>query len=785
MTSSYLVRRARARRRKQPDRTSGILLIISALGSSILVTFAALAIGGACYYNSVVSGIEPPEQLIVGRDGGARIYDRNGTLLYQYFDERYGMGDRIDLEHVSPWIRHATIAAEDASFYSNSGINVRGIARAAVENLKPGAGLFDGSGGSSITQQLVKNLYFSPEERAQRSVVRKAREAAIAVHLTREYEKDQILEWYLQEISYGGVLIGIEAASQGYFGVAASDLTIAQAAFLAGLPQSPYEYNPFEHFEAATARQHDVLDLMVKQGHLSAELAAWAKLDVIVLRPAERPFLAPHFVQFVGDEISRQLGDDALYRAGLEIHTTLDLGLQTSANLYLEQHLQTYEKTSGGRNGSVVIMHPPSGQILAMVGSRDYFRDDVDGRVNNALGLNSPGSTLKPFTYLTAFQQGWGPDWPVIDTAIAYKEVTGETFTPRNPDGRMRGVMPVKTALGNSFNIPAFKTILWVGVENVVGTAKAMGLTTLDGDLGPALTLGGSDVKLLDMVYAYGTLANSGAMAGQATMAELPPGNRELDPVSVLRVTNRSGAVVWDNTQPQFRTAVEPEYAYMISDILSTDENRQITYGRGSNLNIPGRRVAVKTETSEPFAGNKLIGDTWTIGYTPDIVVGVWVGNSDNTPMVNIFSTTIAGRTWHDVMVAALDGTPVREFLRPAGVVEATLCVPSGRAVTPGEYCRTAKGMFAAAAIDRIGETWWGGQQLISTSAVKAGAIPSGVDGWKRTLAQEYLRYFARPVPAAAPTPQPGTPPGTTPTLPDAVPTTPEPAPTIPSATTQ
>ena len=350
MTASYLIRRARARRRKQPDR-SGVFLIMAALGSTFLFTFAAFAIGGAWYYQSVVTSIEPPEQLIVGRDGGARIYDRHGTLLYTYLDERYGVGNRVEIDQVSPWIRHATIAAEDASFYSNSGINVRGIARAAVENLKPGDGLFDGSGGSSITQQLVKQVYFSAEERAQRSITRKAREAAIAVHLTREYEKDQILEWYLQEISYGGVLIGIEAASQGYFGVAASDLTIAEAAFLAGLPQSPYEYNPFEHFDAATARQHDVLDLMVKQGHLSAELAAWAKLDVIVLRPAERPFLAPHFVQFVGDEITRQLGDEALYRAGLEVHTTLDLGLQTRANLYLEQHLQTYEKTSGGHNG--------------------------------------------------------------------------------------------------------------------------------------------------------------------------------------------------------------------------------------------------------------------------------------------------------------------------------------------------------------------------------------------------------------------------------------------------
>ena len=752
------------------------------------MTFAALAIGGGCYYNAVVSGIEPPEQLIAGRDGGARIYDRNGTLLYQYFDERYGMGARIDLEQVSPWVRHATIAAEDASFYSNSGINVRGIARAAVENLKPGDGLFDGSGGSSITQQLVKQLYFSPEERAQRSIPRKAREAAIALHLTRKYEKNQILEWYLQEISYGGVLIGIEAASQGYFGVPASDLTLAQAAFLAGLPQSPSEYNPFEHFDAATVRQHDVLDLMVKHGQVSAELAAWAKFELISLRPSERPFLAPHFVQFVGDEITRQLGDDALYRAGLEIHTTLDLGLQTQANLYLEQHLRTYEKNSGGHNGAVVIMHAPSGQILAMVGSRDYFRDDVNGRVNNALGLNSPGSTLKPFTYLTAFQQGWGPDWPVIDTAITYKEVSGETFTPRNPDGRTRGVMPVKTALGNSFNIPAFKTILWAGVDNVVATAKSMGITTLDGDLGPALTLGGSDVKLLDMVYAYGTLANSGSMVGQATSIPRHAGNRELDPVSVLRVTNRSGAVRWENTQPTFKTAVQPEYAFMISDILSKDENRTITYGRGSNLNVPGHLVAVKTGTSEPFTNKKLIGDTWAIGYTPDIVVGVWVGNSDNTPMVNIFSTTIAGRTWHDVMVAALEGRPAREFLRPAGIVEATLCVPSGRPKRPEEHCNAVTGMFAAAAIHHEEEDWWGGQQLISasTSSTKPGIIPLGVEGWKRKLAEEYLRYGPRrtaPQPTTTPSAEPSMPEAST-TLPSAAPTiAPSPAPTAPSAT--
>lgn len=710
----------------------------------LIATMAAgtgLIAAGFSYYFDVTGAVTSPEEAIAARGGGARIYDRNGVLLYEFLDEQYGIQRRLDLDEVSPLVRTATIASEDASFYSNPGLNVRGLTRAALENLRPGDDFFEGTGGSSITQQLVKQLYFTPEERRERSVARKIKEAALAVRLTRDYSKDQILEWYLNEIPYGGVLIGIGAASEGYFNKPASDVTLAQAAFLAGLPQSPGEYDPFTNFDRAKTRQHEVLDLMAKHKFITQEEANWAKLEVIELTPAPRPFLAPHFVNYVGDYIKATLGEAALYHGGLEVWTTLDLELQTQANEILERHLQTYEQSTQGHNGSVVIIEPPTGQILAMVGSRDYFREDIDGTVNNALALNSPGSTLKPFTYATALMKGWSPEWPIVDTTIDYRVEGQEPFSPRNPDGRNRGVVPMKVALGNSFNITAFKTILWTGVDEMLAVSKRMGITTLDRDLGPATTLGGVDVKLIDMVYGYSTFANSGVMVGVPAWEPKPEGNRQLDPVPVVAIRNKQGEVIVNNADPEYRYAIGPEYAYMITDILSADANRQITYGRGSNLNIPGWRVAVKTGTSEPYERSGLIGDTWTIGYTPNIAVGVWVGNSDNTPMVNIFSTTIAGQTWHDTMVTALDGRPKQDWERPEGLVEATVCVPSGRIPARGESCPTVRGTFARDALERANKPeFWGGETV--SSRAEARSIPGDVSGWKRYLAEEYLRMY-------------------------------------------
>ncbi|MBF6599968.1 MAG: penicillin-binding protein [Dehalococcoidia bacterium] len=760
MTHAHRYRRLRRGRRGAPAVSSKplfvalivpLLLVMVAVGSG-------LTVGAVSYYRDVTTGVLPPQQAIDARGGGAKIYDRNGTLLYQFLDPNYGYQTTVTLDQISPLIQQATIAAEDASFYSNPGVNVKGLTRAAIENLQPGDKFLQGTGGSSITQQLVKQLYFSPKQRQERSLSRKLKEAVLAVKLTQDYDKNQILTWYLNEVPYGGVLTGIEAASEGYFGIPAKDVNLAQAAFLAGLPQSPTDYDPFQHMERAKQRQSEVLDLMVKHGYIDQTTANFARLYQIKLNPKPQPFLAQHFVLYVADYIRRTLGEDALMRGGLSVLTTLDLNLNTQANLLLENNLRKYEQSSGGHNGAVVVINPPTGQILAMVGSRDYNRADIDGTVNAALALRSPGSTLKPFTYVTAFEQGWGPEWPIVDTPITYTSPGSPPFSPRNPDGRTRGVIPLRVALGNSFNIPAFKTILWAGVQNVINTAKSMGITTLDGrGLGPALTLGGSDVKLLDMVFGYATFANGGVQAGVRETQSLPAGNRQLEPNPILVVRNRAGDILMNNTKPQTQQIIKPEYAWLITNVLSNDVNRQITYGVGSSLNIPGYQVAAKTGTSEPFPNSKAIGDTWTYGYTPDVAVGVWVGNSDYKPMINILSTTIAGATWHSVMVAALNAAPERRpFVQPPGIVTATVCVPSGIVKPPNSTCPSVTGLFAADALAKQAnnDAWWGGQQLPGAVPITArlSGIPAGITGWKLYLAQEYLRTLGT---SRQPTPPP------------------------------
>jgi len=754
----------------------------------------ALSASFLTYYGGITSSLDSPEMMIAQSGGGARILDRNGKLLYQYLDDEHGYQEWVRLEDVSPWLVQATIAVEDPDFFSNPGVNLRGLARAGFENLAPGQEFMQGTGGSSITQQLAKLLYFTPEERSERTVSRKLREMTIAIELTRDYSKEQILEWYLNELPYGGAFIGIEQASQRYFSIPARDLNLPQAAFLAGLPQSPALYDPIASFPSAKARQGQVLDLMVRHGPITPEVAALAILVDVGLKPSPVPFLAPHFVLYVGDYIKQKFGEDALLHGGLEVRTTLDLDLNQKAQALLEEHLQENEATTDAHNGAVVVIEPSTGQLLAMVGSRDFFRDDIQGQVNNALALNSPGSTLKPFTYVTSFLFGWGPDWPVVDTPIDYIEEDGKVFTPRNPgDGHTRGVISVKKALGNSLNIPPFKTILWLGVDRVATTARAMGITSLDGKLGPALTLGGVDVTLLDLTYGYSVFGNSGVMAGSDTVLSLPEGNRRLDPTCVLEMRDRLGNVLLDNNTPETVEVIRPEYAYMITDILSDDDNRAETFGYDSVLNIPGWRAAAKSGTSEPFEVDadearltRPTSDTWSVGYTTDVAVGVWIGNSDNSRMRNMYSTTIAAPLWHDVMLAALDGKTPRDFVRPDGLVEATVCVPSGWRATSGARCPTVTGLFAEDALARQTEATWGGESITSVAAgdLCATCIPEEITDWKRYLAQEYLRNYSTtsqrptPSPVGQPTVTPQSPVAQpTPQLPPAQPTL-QPAPT-------
>ena len=680
------------------------LLIFGVLAGGSAVT----AVTGFIIYRVYASDMQPIEGVLSQNAGGAKIYDKNGHLLYEYVDDLQGMRQPVPLSEVSPYLVDATIATEDASFYSNPGVNLKGLLRAAYENFFPGnLDFFQGTGGSSITQQLVKNIYIPEAERQKRSISRKLKETVYAIELTNRYSKDKILEWYLNQIPYGGIYNGVEAAAQGYFGKKASELTLGEAALLAGIPACPSCYNPLENPERTVARRNQVLLLMQEKG-LITKTEGWVAAQEPVNLTAHRFLIdAPHWVlSYVGPELEKMFGRQAVYREGLKVTTTLDLDLQKKAEDILENWISEFEG-SGGHNGALVALDPTTGEILAYVGSRDYFRDDILGQNDMAQAFNSPGSAMKPFTYITSFMKlGWGPGTLVLDTPICYPDGDKE-FCPRNPSGDYHGAISIRNALGSSLNVPAFKTILATGVDDVVNTAKKMGITGLDGrTLGPSFTIGGVDVRLVDMVFGYSVFANGGIMRGVPTVESLPQGNRELDPVSILKVEDSNGNVIYDaENERRDIHLVPPEYTYLINNILSDPQAQCITFGCGG-LSIPGQHAAVKTGTSEPYENSSAIGDTWAMVYTPNLVVGVWAGNADNSPMYNIDSTSISWRSARDFMEAALEGKEALDFEKPDGVDTAKVCVPSN--MLPTEYCgKTVEDLFVTDALPKEKDNWW------------------------------------------------------------------------------
>ncbi|MSQ29985.1 MAG: hypothetical protein EXR68_05820 [Dehalococcoidia bacterium] len=709
-------------------RRRGPLLMIGAVLATLFVLGVGLAGTASLYglqrYDEYAKGVVPPEQLLAQLPrGGARVYDRNGVLLYEFVDEFGGLRRPIAIGDISPWMQLATISTEDTTFYENNGLNTRGLVRAALTNFTPLSGaLFEGSGGSSITQQLAKNVYIPPRERLQRTVERKLKETVIALELTERYPKAQVLEWYLNSIPYGGVYVGIEAAAQGYFGKEAKYLTLSEAALLAGVPQSPAIYEPIANPDAAKARQDEVLNLMVRHGVITAAQAAEASAEPIRLSASRFDIVAPHFVLGpVAREVTTRFGQIALYQGGIEVTTTLDTKLQVIGEQAVEQWVKEHEATSGGHNGALIAIDPRTGQVLTYVGSRDYFRDDIQGRNDNIAALNSPGSTLKPFTYMTAFAQGWSTGTAIVDSpAKIIDPSTNQPFSPRNPgNASFYGPVTVATALGNSLNIPAFKTMIQTGVTPVVNTLKAAGVTTLNDPrgYGPALTLGGADIRLDDLTYAYSALAAEGQLYGQQPLTPHAPGDRSVDPVVLLRVTDSQGRALYEFKQPVERRVLPASLAYMATSVMSDPSNTCLIFTCGQ-LDLPDRRpTAHKTGTSEPYENSRDIGDTWAFGYTPDLVAGIWVGNADNSPMKNIFSTTISWPIWRDFMVGALKQLelPPKPFTRPATVEERDLCWPSGR--YPTELCpkaRAYKGLVATDAIPtdkdklaKLKDTWW------------------------------------------------------------------------------
>jgi len=712
---SAMRRRVRARAELQAGTKnkgkvrSRLLVILGGIFLVLALTGGAVAGGTAIYgfnrYNEVADTVVPPEELIAALpSGGARVYDRNGELLYEFVDEFTGLRRPVPIGQISDSLILATVSVEDPSFYDNNGLNTRGLARAAIENLTPYGGDFlEGSGGSSITQQLAKNVYIPLEERAERSIDRKIRETVIALELTKQYEKDQILSWYLNSISYGGIYTGVEAASQGYFDKAASELTLSEAALLAGIPQSPALYYPFDHIDPITGqlaigsppriRQSQVLDLMVQNDGITPAEAEVARSTAINFKPNRFDIKAPHFVLGrVAEEIRARFGDKALVGDGLEVITSIDMNLQREAERLLEDEIQLVTQASNAQNGAFVAMDVATGQILTYVGSRDYFREDIEGRNDNAVAPNSPGSTLKPFTFMTAFMQGWGTGTGIIDAPYTIIDPgTGGEFSPRDPIGTFQGPMTAASALGNSLNITAVKAIEFAGVGNTISVLKQLGHTALDNPAGygPALTVGGGEITLLDQVISYGVLAAEGVMRGQEiVVTEVDPGERTLEPIAILEVTNAEGEVLYQYEAPEERRVVAAEFPSLVTSILSNGENQCITYGVCHALALPdGRPSAAKTGTSEPFENSREIGETWTLGYTPYLVGGSWIGNADNSPLVNISSAGASTRLWKNYMVFASQQMelPATPFGTAPGVVEREVCWPSGK--LPSDIC--------------------------------------------------------------------------------------------------
>ena len=686
--------------------SAGLLLLV------VPAVVLATVYGVLEAYEHYTRAYAPPDEVAALGEPirGARVYDRNGVLLYEFIDEQAGVRFPVELQDISLNMLAATIATEDQSFYSNPGVNPRGILRAAWENFSPyltndqEEGL-EGSGGSSITQQLVKNIFIAPDQRTERSIDRKVTEAALALELTTHNDKDQIIEWYLNEISYGGMYHGVEAAAQGYFGVSASELTLAQAAMLAGIPQSPARYDPVNRPEAAIARRNEVLDLIARNTTIrvgestyygvSPKIVEAAKQEPLGVERRTYEIDAPHFVlNHIAPQVEALLGHDGLYRDGLIITTTLDLALQHETQALLEKWILEFEAISNSHNGAVLVMDNISGEVLVLIGSRDYYNEALDGNVDNLTALNSPGSSFKPFIYLTSFLNlGWTPSTILPDTPVTYRESDGTIFQPQNPTrNSYLGNIPIKTSLGNSLNVPPFKAVLATGVDAVVDVARRTGFTTLDGQYGPAISIGGVDITALDLTYGYSVLANNGVMVGVPSTQTYDPGERALDPVMILTIEDEAGNVLWSAEEERRRQQVVPaEHAYLVNSILTDGQNTCITFGCGG-VSIPGHVAGVKTGTSEPFDPNGpdagKIGETWAFGYTPDYVVGVWAGNSNNEPIVNIYSTSISYRVMRDTLLAAYDGRPSGPFARPQGIDERRTC--SGNRCSMELYVKNA-----------------------------------------------------------------------------------------------
>lgn len=565
---------------------------------------------------------DPSNILAQGFAESTKIYDRTGKeLLYQIGQERRTV---ISLEELPAHARWATLVAEDADFYKHPGIDVTGILRAAWNDLRNRA---LEQGGSTITQQFVKNALLSPEK----TFSRKFREIVLAFWIETRYTKDEIFAFYLNQIPYGSNAFGIEQASRAYFGKSAKDLTIPESAVLAALPQRPSYLSPYgEHKDELFARKDMIINRMVSEGYITEEEGKQAReAELAFVNGSATSLFAPHFVIYIKEYLEEKYGTDLVERGGLEVTTTLDTRIQKAAEEAVKEVATSNEKKFNAENAALVAIDPKTGQILAMVGSRDWFDDKVDGKVNVALRLRQPGSSFKPIAYATLFEKGFSPKSLIFDLPTTFTTRANQAYTPRNYDGRFHGLLTMRQALAGSRNVPAVKVLHLAGINNVIAQARKFGINTIDPSrVDLALVLGGAEVRLVDLTSAYAALANDGEYNPSA---------------AILRVKDKKGEILEEfKAKPQ--KALSPNASRLVTSILSDNEARSAVFGPSSPLHISGIATAAKTGTTSDFR------DGWTMGYTPRLAIGVWAGNNDNTPTKNGEGAFIAGPIWNKVM---------------------------------------------------------------------------------------------------------------------------------------
>ena len=617
-----------------------------------VLTLAALFLAGSLAFVALMAWFAkdlPDPNNISSRTVAqtTRIYDRTGQdLLYEiHGDEKRTI---VDLDHISNDLKNATIAVEDKNFYQHKGFDIKGYLRAIVTDIiRRGKS----QGGSTITQQLVKWTMLTSEK----TFTRKLKELILSIQIERRFTKDQILKMYLNEIGYGSTIYGIESAAQTFLGKPAADLTVSESALLAAIPQSPTYYSPFgSHQDALVARQHYIIDLMQQQGMISADAAKAAKADDVLARvkPKREAITAPHFVFYVRELLAEQFGEDALDQGGLKVITTLDLNKQQLAEKAVAAGMSTV-KTWGGTTAAMMAEDPKTGEILAMVGSPDYFDDTNNGKFNSMLGYLQPGSSIKPFVYSLGFEKGYTPDTVLYDVTTSFENKLTDPYTPHDYDGNERGPVIVRQALAGSLNIPAVKMLYLVGVNDFLDFAsQKLGYTTFNDrrKFGLSIVLGGGEVRPLEHINAFTIFPEEGLYRPAK---------------AILRVEDNNGAILLDDTAATApKRVIGEETARQISSILSDNAARSFIFGEKNSLILADRPVAAKTGTTQYYK------DAWTIGYTPSLVAGVWVGRHDGQKMKDkADGSKVAAPIWNQFMREALAGTPVENFTAPQPVV--------------------------------------------------------------------------------------------------------------------